>query len=210
MTRARLSAAAAGGHVEAVRLLREHGATYAEHSGNTLSHVAGFRTFVLSSAICNAMHAYYEITVVAAGTCPQYGWADAAFAPGRSDGVGDDEHSWGVDGVRLQKWHGGEADYGRTWSCGDVVGCAASRTADGAVDFSFSLNGSWDAPMGAAFAGARPTGDLRPALTLGEGAVVTLHFGHEPFRFALPPGASAGGAPLCTGTPVLELLLPPQ
>ena len=62
--------------------------------------------------------------------------------------------------------------------------------------------------MGAAFAGARPTGELRPALTLGNGAAVTFNFGHEPFRFAPPPGASAGGAPLCPHPPALELQLP--
>ena len=75
------------------------------------------------------------------------------------------------------------------------------------MDFAFSLNGSWDAPMGAAFVGARPTGKLRPALTLSRGAVVTLNFGHEPFRFAPPPGASPGSEPLCTTPPLLELQL---
>ena len=75
------------------------------------------------------------------------------------------------------------------------------------MDFAFSLNGSWGAPMGAAFVGARPTGKLRPALTLDSGAVVTLNFGHEPFRFAPPPGASPGSEPLCTTPPLLELQL---
>jgi len=108
--------------------------------------------------------------------------------------------------VRLKKWHGSGTDYGRKWRSGDVVGCAATRAADGAVDVSFSLNGSWDAPMGLAFAGAKTTGDLLPALSLSYGAVVVVNCGHVPFRFAAPAGARCP-APSVSAAPDFELVI---
>ena len=68
-----------------------------------LTHLAGFPTLVAPVSVCQ----YYEITIgEAIGDAAQYGWIDAAFTAGVGGGVGDDEHSWGVDGARLQKWHG--------------------------------------------------------------------------------------------------------
>ena len=112
---------------------------------------------------------YYEARVIKPGAFPQIGWADDAFTTSPGNGVGDDAHSWGVDGVRIQKWHNGGVTgeggkYGLAWKVGDVVGLAADL--DGRT-IAFSLNGSWAAPMGVAFTDVAVQGGLRPALTLG-------------------------------------------
>ena len=110
--------------------------------------------------------------------------------------------------MRLKKWRTGDgADFGREWSSGDVVGCAWSLAAGatGNITISFSLNGSWDAPMGAAFEGVHPEGELRPALTLSRGAEVEVNTGSQPFRFAPPPGQRAGGASVCAELPRFKL-----
>ena len=68
------------------------------------------------------------------------------------DGVGDDGVSWGVDGIRLKKWAGGDTPYrtARKWRDGDVIGCAADMARG---DLSFALNGVWSGPDGVAFRG---------------------------------------------------------
>jgi len=71
--------------------------------------------------------AYYEIEILETEdsdddvcpleACPQYGFASAFFdSDGALDeGVGDDAHSWAVDGMRRRKWHvSGDADFTKT------------------------------------------------------------------------------------------------
>ena len=93
---------------------------------------------------------YYEVEITDAGL-GQIGWADAAFEVGgvtrTGNGVGDCAHSWGADLCRCQKWHNGSSSFGKAWSDGDTMGCAIDLDAK---TVSFSLNGSWDAPMGEA------------------------------------------------------------
>ena len=51
---------------------------------------------------------YYEVEILVLDHRPQFGFATAAFERVRGatgDGVGDDEHSWAVDGARQLKWH---------------------------------------------------------------------------------------------------------
>ena len=52
---------------------------------------------------------YYELEIMELDDeCPQYGFAAPAFAgvlEASGEGVGDDEHSWAVDGARQRKWH---------------------------------------------------------------------------------------------------------
>ena len=59
---------------------------------------------------------------------------------------------WGVDGIRLKKWAGGDTPYrtARKWRDGDVIGCAADLARG---DLSFALNGVWSGPDGVAFRG---------------------------------------------------------
>ena len=63
---------------------------------------------------------YYELEILDLGDdeCPQYVFAALAFARmlgSSSDGVGDDDKSWSVDGTRQLKWHNGEETYPCTW-----------------------------------------------------------------------------------------------
>ena len=68
------------------------------------------------------------------------------------DGVGDDDLSWGYDGVRQRVWHGGNDERGvkygkgdRPWREGDVVGCYLDTEA---AEMRFALNGK---DLGSAF-----------------------------------------------------------
>ena len=65
-----------------------------------------------------------------------------------SDGVGDDEHSWSVDGARQLKWHNGKERYECTWKQGDVIGLACDLDA---MRVLVSVNGSFAAPNGVVF-----------------------------------------------------------
>ena len=40
------------------------------------------------------------------------------------EGVGDDAHSWAVDGTRQNKWHKGGKAWRCKWQIGDVIGLA--------------------------------------------------------------------------------------
>ena len=92
---------------------------------------------------------YYEVEITKCGLA-QIGLK--AYEGGDSekgDGVGDDEHSWAFDGTRVLKWHkGANNKYGREWKVGDVVGCCIDMDSR---SIKFSLNGSFDSPMGMAF-----------------------------------------------------------
>ena len=94
---------------------------------------------------------YYEILIVEAGLA-QFGWGDRDFEPSSEsgDGTGDDEHSWAYDGHRTSKWHDGSTTWGKSWSSGQVVGCAVDldnrkmyvvferEAREFRIDFSFS------------------------------------------------------------------------
>jgi hypothetical protein len=95
---------------------------------------------------------YYEVEILGLDSeYPQYGFATAGFERVRgasSDGVGDDEHSWAVDGARQLKWHNGEERYECTWKQGDVIGLACDLDA---MRVHVSVNGSFAAPNGLVF-----------------------------------------------------------
>lgn len=72
----------------------------------------------------------------------QIGWALPSSCPSaRNLGVGDDECSWAVDGMRSMKWHGNTSPvsspyahgvpYGGDWEwgAGDAIGCAVDLDA---------------------------------------------------------------------------------
>jgi hypothetical protein len=133
--------------------------------GSFVEGVSEFPSAVAPAVSLTSGKWWYEATVIKPGECPQIGWADDASKASAGNGVGDDAHSWGVDGDRVKVWHGGEgAVYGSAWKAGDVVGFAVDLDAG---TISFSLNGSWEPPMGQAFAGIAVQGGLRPAFTLG-------------------------------------------
>ena len=90
-----------------------------------------------------------QVTLIKAGLA-QLGWGDVLFQghSGKGEGVGDDLHSWGVDGHRVYKWHGGGVRWGCAWAEGDVLGFWADLEEK---TLSFSVNGSVAEPVGLAF-----------------------------------------------------------
>ena len=86
------------------------------------------------------------------------------------DGVGDDDLSWGYDGVRQRVWHGGNDERGvkygkgaKSWSEGDVVGCYLDTEA---AEMRFALNGK---DLGSAF-------DAAKVFVLGVGSFTSIIF----------------------------------
>jgi hypothetical protein len=69
-----------------------------------------------------------ELTALTLG-----GFASAAFArvlgAKSGGGVGDDAHSWAVDGARQLKRSNGEEPYTCTWQAGDFIGLACDLDA---------------------------------------------------------------------------------
>jgi len=134
---------------------------------------------------------YYELTILETNTEPQYGFVPATFTrmPGVSyDGVGDDDKSWAVDGVRQWKWHNGEEEpYTCTWNVGDVVGLACDLLE---MKMHVSVNGCFGAPNGLVFHLDADTVQhgLFAAFT-GSSGKVQCNLGAAPFQHA-PPSAN--------------------
>ena len=134
---------------------------------------------------------YYELEILDLGDdeCPQYGFAAPAFERilgSSSDGVGDDDKSWAVDGTRQLKWHNGTKTYPCTWQAGDVIGLACDLST---MQMHVSVNGAFAAPNGAVF-------ELDPdavhdglfAAFSGMSGKVRYNLGEAPFKHA-PPAA---------------------
>lgn len=90
--------------------------------------------------------------ILRSGGCMQIGWALPSSCPSsRNLGVGDDDYSWAVDGMRSMKWHGNTSPvsspyahgvpYGRDWkwNAGDAIGCAVDLDA-GVMSFRCESN----------------------------------------------------------------------
>jgi hypothetical protein len=110
------------------------------------------------------------------------------------EGVGDDECSWGIDGARLHRWHGGRGSkWGETWAVGDVIGCAADLVNNA---FLFSRNGKWQPPMGCAFKGDAVTpekigGGVFPAIS-AQSTTIRANFGEREWQHGPPDGSYRG------------------
>jgi hypothetical protein len=116
---------------------------------------------------------------------PQFGFASSSF--GRSDvhdnnGVGDDAHSWSVDGKRRLLWTNGKRPWSVSWAEGDVVGLAANPDCG---KIAVSLNGEW---TGVVFNDAHIRGGVYPAFSCDAPGKVRYRL-QPPFRFA-PPEAT--------------------
>jgi len=132
---------------------------------------------------------YYELTILETDTYPQYGFASAAFMrePGASlNGVGNDDKSWAVDGVRQCKWHNGKVAYECQWKAGDVVGLACDLEE---MHMHVSVNGCFGAPNGLVFHLDADTVQhgLFAAFT-GSSGTVRCNLGATTFQHA-PPSA---------------------
>ena len=133
---------------------------------------------------------FFEVVIERCVGVVQLGWIGTVVRCDQEsgDGVGDDQVSWGVDGIRLKKWAGGDTPYrtARKWRDGDVIGCAADLARG---DLSFALNGVWSGPDGVAFRGiTMPENGLAPAVTGGYGFACIVNLGDRPFRHGPPAG----------------------
>jgi len=149
---------------------------------------------------------YFEVHLHTGCSSPQVGLLSSRFvqlpSSATARGVGDDEHGWAVDGLRVSKWHNGRShSWGLAWPCNGRPGQEVSPEAalsepvvvGIAIDFDkremrASTNGTWcdtaafdrqEIPQGAA---------LYPAVSLKGRAEFV--FGPA-FKHA-PPSASVG------------------
>lgn len=136
---------------------------------------------------------YYEITIETAGIA-QIGWAqidtntdalsiqlddNTGFCPNSDsgDGVGDDEFSYSMDGLRGVKFHCGrdekyeQPNGGTSWKKGDVIGCIYDLE-------SKSLKYTWNGKdMGLAFTLKSTPVLLYPAFSLNENEILKVNIG---------------------------------
>ena len=116
---------------------------------------------------------------IATSTC-------AWFAPKAQFGVGDDTHSWSVDGDRELKWHNGYEKWPCKWKVGDVIGLACDLNA---MEMHVSVNGSFAAPNGVVFKLAEK--QVRNGLFAAfsdRSRKLRYNLGEAPFKHA-PPAA---------------------
>jgi hypothetical protein len=133
---------------------------------------------------------YYEIEILERDSMyPQYGFAAAAFAHvfGASDEeVGDDGHSWAVDGETQRTKHKGESGEYECdqWKNDDVIGLACDLDK---MQMHVSLNGSFAAPNSVVFELAPDAvGDGLFAAFSGKTGKVRFNLGEADFRNAPP------------------------
>jgi hypothetical protein len=123
----------------------------------------------------------------------QIGWAAADFdttvRTNTSSGVGDDEYSWSIDGIRGRVYGTGAISSFKEseWKQGDVVGCGITSSGE----LIFGRNGKYDTPLGIAFQHVCAKHGLFPAIsgsTKSGELVVRPNYGdrHPPFRYASP------------------------
>ena len=141
--------------------------------------IAGYSTIGVRVAAA-PVKAFYEIELITIGDAPQLGWASPSFvvgasAPSGTEGVGDDDASWGADGARKLLWHAGSESWEEQWAAGDVIGFGSDFTTG---TIWFGKNGVWRA----IFSDVRAE-SLYPALS-GNGLVCCIRLGAE---CMLPP-----------------------
>ena len=184
-------------HASAARLMRDAGGVViARHRGGGFTasdysmQFRSFNTFAADVRLCGSCF-YWEVEVVDIVGAVQFGVCTEGFEARENaggEGVGDDARSWAADGVRLLKWHeGNQGAHGSAWSVGDVIGFAVDMRTAGAAVLSVSVNGSFAAPNGPAFA-AICAPYLSPALS-ASGGCYRLNLGDRPFAHALPSDA---------------------
>ena len=143
---------------------------------------------------------YYEASLCTHGLM-QIGWATERFTPKPIGGlgVGDDEHSWGIDLFRRQRWH---QNYPgpvlmRKWQAGDVVGCLIDI--DNSI-VSFTLNGEpvqnteGETNLFPNELASKLTDGVYPAASFRANNSVIFNFGGTPLVY-LPPGYMPLGVP---------------
>ena len=106
----------------------EAGAVQVDVEERTVAFAGSFATVRSGQRCPLGGKGYYEIEILEIdNTVPQYGFAAPAFGRvlgASGEGVGDDAHSWAVDGTRQRKWHNGSKAWECKWQDGDVIGLA--------------------------------------------------------------------------------------
>jgi hypothetical protein len=160
-------------------------------SDNKLTFVGRLCTAVSDTCGASKGKWWYEVTILSAVNCTQFGWADAHFEPNEErseNGTGDDASSWAADGFFVYKWHDGKHEhFGNRWNKGDVVGIAIDLDSD-PNSLLFGVNGDWGPPHGVAFEGISFRSYLYPALSAQRRTKVRVNFGQTGFAFSPPSG----------------------
>ncbi len=165
-----------------------------------------FNTFKADVKL-SAAKFYYELEIKhipPLASYPQFGWATEGFessTESTGEGVGDNAFSWGFDGVRVSKCgktcsradedededgkeneEEGSSAFGVEWQEGDVLGLACDMVNK---TVSFSVNGSFDPPLGVAF-DKIDADSVAPAFSANLGFKVVGNFGQLPLKHAPP------------------------
>ena len=127
----------------------EAGAVQVDVKERTVDFTGSFATVRSGQRCPLGGKGYCEIEILEIdNTVPQYGFAAPAFGRvlgASGEGVGDDAHSWAVDGTRQLQWHKGQKAWKCKWRIGDVIGLACDLDK---MQMHVSLNGSFAAPNG--------------------------------------------------------------
>jgi hypothetical protein len=164
-------------------------------SDNTLEFHA-FSTVGAREALVTSGVAYYEFQVLEfqvlvhvntkTDASAQMGFAlKDSLQPSKkksSNGCGDTDTSWGVDGTRCFKWVGAQsAVWACKWAIGDVIGLAAN------VDvgkIATSKNGNWsDEACGVVFSDDKIKEGVFPCLS---GSHYSVRYAFKDFQYAAP------------------------
>ena len=169
---------------------------FAINKGGVVSTRPGDRPSITARGV--SLHAgrwYFEVSVITPGRAV-VGWGDALYQ-GSSEaarGVGDCDHSWGLDGHDMQLRYTDKANKEKnvacsgdgsvaSWASGDVVGCYVSIGRDAMADMSFYLNGHL---LDMSFHGVSFARGLRPVVSFDRQFTFVLNFGMSPFRCFVP------------------------
>ncbi|CAJ1965878.1 unnamed protein product [Cylindrotheca closterium] len=151
---------------------------------------------------------YYEVTLVSGGLA-QIGWAclvgEQRFFPNSDlgNGVGDDVSSYGIDGSRSLKFHGGSEDKcDIQWKAGDRLGTFFNSKNK---SIWFAVNGSKPKKVFQLSEDMKDT--LVPALSCNLGQVLELHTGRQDCKF-FPDGPVASAEEMIAKEDKMQLKPP--
>ena len=162
-----------------------------------VNHFVKFSGFAIvaspSAIVLSGRKAWYEVEFISGGNfC--IGWAKKGYKTSdtseSTEGIGQCNESWGFNGLRGHKmFNGSSIKWGTKFyptgkvTAGQVLGVAADMV-DGKI--LFSLDGSWEEPMGVAFEGLDLELGLFPALEGGFDLEISVNFGDRDMKFSPP------------------------
>jgi len=151
-----------------------------------------FPTFGAPDKLTTSGVLYYEIEVIQAHGFPQFGFASKDSIPlselATGEGVGDNDNSWAVDGMRGRLWHNGdETEWKGIWMEGSVLGLAANVDT-GMV--AVSKDGSWgeddETGFGLVFCNEAIRDGVFPAFTASRHTVRYRFQGDDTLQYGPP------------------------